>query len=193
MTERLVLRSWRLDEVEDAHRLWGDARVMRWVGPPHESQARSAAALEGARAAEAEDGVCLWRVALRLSEPARGEGPFVGACGFLPYDGPGSRAPGERWLELGYHLLPDFWGRGLATEAAARCLRWARGEATRIVAFADPQNLGSRRILDKLGFMALPHHGGADEPIEHQLVCGSNAGHALGVGPRREAMGRGLA
>ncbi|HLM52540.1 MAG TPA: GNAT family N-acetyltransferase [Pseudoxanthomonas sp.] len=55
----------------------------------------------------------------------------------------------------GYALLPEFWGRGYAAEAAAEVLRHAR-EALglgRILAITDPANASSMRLLRKLGFV----------------------------------------
>ena len=49
-------------------------------------------------------------------------------------------------LELGYHLLPEFQGQGLATEAATACVDLARARGVRrLIAIIDPGNLASRR------------------------------------------------
>jgi ribosomal-protein-alanine N-acetyltransferase len=58
--------------------------------------------------------------------------------------------------ELGYLLARPFWGRGLMSEAAALTARHgfeALG-LTRIVAFADAENVGSCRVLEKIGMRA---------------------------------------
>ena len=66
-----------------------------------------------------------------------------------------------RWLctdeledvEVGFTLLPDYWGQGLATEAGAFCLGVARAELglRSVVGVTTPGNLASRRVLEKLG------------------------------------------
>jgi RimJ/RimL family protein N-acetyltransferase len=56
-------------------------------------------------------------------------------------------------VEVGYSFFPEFWGRGLATEIARACLGF--GFETlglrSIVALTLPQNLPSRRVLEKAG------------------------------------------
>lgn len=63
---------------------------------------------------------------------------------------------GAAEIEIGWHLHPDSWGRGLATEAARALL--ARGFAiglAEIWAVADPDNQQSVRVCEKLGMRLL--------------------------------------
>ncbi len=57
-------------------------------------------------------------------------------------------------IDLGYSLSPEYWGKGLATEAARAVLElgFARLGCEHITAIALPDNLASRRVLEKLGF-----------------------------------------
>jgi RimJ/RimL family protein N-acetyltransferase len=56
-------------------------------------------------------------------------------------------------IELLYLIDQPFWGRGLATEAAAAVLGYAFNakKFPRIVAVAMPENLESRKVMEKLG------------------------------------------
>ena len=55
--------------------------------------------------------------------------------------------------ELGYRLLPEFWGQGLATEAGLAVLGWAQQLGLHeLVALIHPQNQGSKAVVAKLGF-----------------------------------------
>jgi RimJ/RimL family protein N-acetyltransferase len=56
-------------------------------------------------------------------------------------------------VELLYSLEPAHWGRGLATEAAARLLDHGFGTLglARIIARADTPNLASQRVMQRLG------------------------------------------
>ena len=60
---------------------------------------------------------------------------------------------GPKRAELGYLLARAFWGQGLMTEAAGLTLGHAFGALglTQIFAWADAENAGSRRVLEKLG------------------------------------------
>jgi ribosomal-protein-alanine N-acetyltransferase len=66
-----------------------------------------------------------------------------------------------RWLstasvddvEIGIALLPNYWGRGIATEAAEFCLQLAEFELglKTLIGITTPENRASQRLLCKLG------------------------------------------
>jgi len=62
---------------------------------------------------------------------------------------------GSDEVEVGYGFHPEFWGRGLATEIAAACVRFGLEELglRSIVAIALPANLRSQRVMTKLGLV----------------------------------------
>ena len=57
-------------------------------------------------------------------------------------------------MELLYGLAKPYWGLGYGSEAAQASLRYGFEVAglERIIAVAFPDNLASRRIIEKLGF-----------------------------------------
>jgi RimJ/RimL family protein N-acetyltransferase len=56
------------------------------------------------------------------------------------------------YLEVGYHLLPEHQGKGLATEAAAACRDFARERGIeRLVAIIVPDNHPSQRVALRIG------------------------------------------
>lgn len=67
--------------------------------------------------------------------------------------------------EIGYGLDPRFWGRGLATVAAARILEigFTEHRLHRIYATCDPRNTASKRLLERLG---MTHEGCLRENLE---------------------------
>ena len=56
-------------------------------------------------------------------------------------------------VEVGYALYQPYWGRGLATEIAARCVGLAEHELglADVVGLTDPANRASRHVLEKVG------------------------------------------
>ena len=64
-----------------------------------------------------------------------------------------SATPNE--AEIGYGLLPQFEGRGLATEAAKALVEFLRRDdrITSIIAHTFPHLLGSRRVMEKCGMI----------------------------------------
>lgn len=58
--------------------------------------------------------------------------------------------------ELGYMLLPEFWGQGIASKIASLLMARAREqpELRSLFAIIDPANLPSRKILINNGFVS---------------------------------------
>ena len=56
--------------------------------------------------------------------------------------------------EVGWALDPDWWGRGIATEAGAAGVAWSFGELgfERVVSITTEANTASRNVMAKLGF-----------------------------------------
>ncbi len=56
-------------------------------------------------------------------------------------------------IELGYLLNPAYWYRGLVTEAAKASLKYGfeKLKLKEIVAIAQPQNIASQKVMEKLG------------------------------------------
>jgi len=121
--------------------LWGDIAVTRFIGGPF-SKAQIRARLAGEIASMSEHGIQYWPVFL-LSD-----GAFAGCCGLRPYK------PEEGICELGFHLRPQYWGQGLAVEAARAVIRLASEslEARALFAGQYADNQASARVLEKLGF-----------------------------------------
>jgi len=140
-TERLILRPWSLDDIDALHQIWTDPQVRRYLWDdeviPRE---RAAAAVEAGVAEASQNGVGLW---CALRKPA---GALAGFCGFRYIDD----SPD---IELLYGLLPDYWGLGLATEAARAALEYGFDAArfTRIYARTDVPNRASVRVMERLG------------------------------------------
>jgi len=61
---------------------------------------------------------------------------------------------GRAEVEVGWTVAPDRWGEGLATELGAAALKVAFGDLglPDTVAFTLPDNLASRRVMEKLRF-----------------------------------------
>jgi RimJ/RimL family protein N-acetyltransferase len=77
------------------------------------------------------------------------EGALIGSIGLERRSHRGDDA-----YELGYWIAEDWWGRGLASEAAARMVRFALDElgAPRLTSGHFNENPASGRVLEKCGF-----------------------------------------
>ncbi len=62
---------------------------------------------------------------------------------------------GEEQAEIGYVLHKAFWRQGYGTEVSKRMIERSevKKEAKELIALIDPENIGSKKILEKCGFV----------------------------------------
>lgn len=140
-TPRLKLRQWRADHVDALHALWIDAGGRRYLWDDEIiSRERAAEVVEEALELIEAREIGMWSVYLG-AEPE-----IIGFCGLREmHDREG--------FELLYAIMQDYWGRGLVVEASRAVLRDAfdRCGFESVTALADPPNLASFRVMEKLG------------------------------------------
>ena len=75
-------------------------------------------------------------------------GAFIGQCGLLT-----QLVDGESVLEVGYHILPKYWGNGYATEAARKFRDFAfeSNLCDKLVSIIDVRNIASQKVAEKNG------------------------------------------
>ncbi|MEY2538409.1 MAG: hypothetical protein QOG67_2149 [Verrucomicrobiota bacterium] len=150
-TERLILREYAEDDVEAFYRLNSDPEVMRYTGDDMLSD------IDHARE-------------ILLAHPItdyRKHGFGRWAC-LLKSDGQKIGFAGLKYLEerkevdLGYRLLPAYWGQGFATEASGAVIRYGFDQLGlhRVIGLARPENTASVRVLEKVGmrFVNMTQH-----------------------------------
>jgi RimJ/RimL family protein N-acetyltransferase len=152
VTERLVLRPWRREDERDvaaAYDLYSRLEVVRWLGSPtpDESVADTRARLERWVSTDADESPGLGRWAVALAADDLPIGTVI--LRHLP-DADGAATDD---VEVGWHLHPDRWGHGYATEAAAALLEHGFGTLglTEIHAVAYAGNDPSFAVMQRLG------------------------------------------
>lgn len=102
-----------------------------------------------------QDGFGMW--ALELVEEAR----FIGCVGLAAR----KSLPFSPCVEIGWRISPQFWNRGYATEGAQAVLDFGLGSLAldEVVSFTVPDNLASRRVMEKIGMIRDPD-GDFDHP-----------------------------
>jgi ribosomal-protein-alanine N-acetyltransferase len=73
---------------------------------------------------------------------------LIGYCGFLHW-----HLDGVDEIEIGYRLDPDYWNRGLASEAAQAVRDHAFRDLRllKVISLIHPDNIPSRRVAEKNG------------------------------------------
>jgi RimJ/RimL family protein N-acetyltransferase len=144
-TERLILRAFTPEDVDDLTALDSDPAVMRYLNggtpTPHAVIEREVLPRFIA-SSQADDGYGVWAAIERET------GAFVGWFAFRPHE---DGAVGE--VSLGYRLRRSVWGKGYATEGARALIRqgFTALGAQRVVATTYQDNLASRRVMEKAG------------------------------------------
>lgn len=138
-TNRLRLRLFTPQDLDDLYSLYSDPDVMRYVGKGVRTRQETEKGLFF-MIEHYKHGFGLWVVVHKA------KGQFIGRCGLCYLDNTPE-------IELGYTFVKAYWNRGLATEASLASLRYGFEELKleRIVAIAKPENYASRRVMEKVG------------------------------------------
>jgi RimJ/RimL family protein N-acetyltransferase len=141
-TERLILRSFREEDVDVMAQLFANPDFMRFSSGVFTERKQTIAFIEK---------VMGWDRAGIPSQFAvmpRGEDAIIGYCGFFYHP-----ENGIEDVEIGYRLDPDYWNRGLITEAA-RAVRdhgFRDRKLSRVISLVHLENVPSRRVAEKNG------------------------------------------
>jgi RimJ/RimL family protein N-acetyltransferase len=142
-TERLVIRAWT-HAAEDLARLtdlYSRPEVTRFLGP---FRGPTRHVVDRWRDRMAED-----RRQIVAAMQVRTTGVLAGTLLYKPL-------PGEHHMEVGWHLHPDSWGNGYATEAGRAAVgRGFRLGVPEVFAVVRPDNPRSQAVCRRLGMRHL--------------------------------------
>jgi len=159
-TERLIVRPWThgesdVDRIFDTYSRW---EVARWLGAtPRALTAREeadAAVDRWAGRASADGRFGVWAIEVRDTGALAGTVLLV-------------NLPDSEEIEVGWHLHPDSWGYGYATEAARGAIAKGFTEGLdEIFAVVRPDNERSLAVCRRLG---MTHLGSSDRWYDQAL------------------------
>lgn len=147
--ERILLRPLCADDAPNMFAYARDPHVTRFLPWEPAPDAESVRPFLEDQVAKRRKGTALG-LAIVLKET----GQMIGSTDLMNLSFPTLlRWHGPKRGELGYLLARAHWGQGIMTEAAGLTLDHAFGALglTQVFAWADAQNAGSRRVLEKLG------------------------------------------
>jgi [ribosomal protein S5]-alanine N-acetyltransferase len=142
-TKRLVLRRIVPADAEDLYRIFADEETMRyWSCRPFTSLGQADALIEAMAQSWLGGTGIHWAIALR------GEERLIGKCGFNEW------RKAHRRGDISYLIDREHWGKGLVSEALGAVLNYGFNQMNlhSIEAGVTPGNVGSTRMLQKLGF-----------------------------------------
>lgn len=149
-TERLILRHQAISDLDALWALYSDPKITRYIPDAPKTYAEAREELE-------------WFMDGHPKHPELGlwatihkeTGKFIGRCGLLPWT-----IAGQQEVEVAYTIARDYWGQGLATEAAQGILSYGFDKLNlqRLISLIDPQNVASQKVAEKIG-MAFEKEG----------------------------------
>lgn len=150
-TARLILREVSNIDQEGLFDLDSKPEVHRYIGTKPLTEKDQA--LEVVRILQKqykENGIGRWAVVDKLSQE------FLGWSGLKLWKEPLNGHCNV--YELGYRFIPKYWGKGYATESGQAWVNYAFEvlKVPNLYAITDPENLNSKRVLQKLGFIEGP-------------------------------------
>lgn len=140
-TTRLRLRQFTPDDLDDLYRIYSHPELIKYISnekPPCLEDTKAAINSLAEHWQKYRFGV--WAVIHKKHRK------LIGHCGLKFLEN-------TPLVQLGYLLLPSYWGQGLGTEAAKAVLKhgFEVAKLEKIVAIAKPENLASRRVMEKVG------------------------------------------
>jgi RimJ/RimL family protein N-acetyltransferase len=142
-TERLILRTWEQEDVDDYYRINQDPKVIEFLlGPLTIQEVKDFMAAMNEQFAKLN--FTLFAVEAKLS------GNLIGFIGLNP---PNWQSHFSPCVEIGWRLGSQYWHQGYATEGAKAVLDYGfnRCHLTEIVSFTVPANIRSIRVMEKIG------------------------------------------
>ena len=154
-TTRLILKPATIEDAENLFKLNSDPEVMRYTGDQKFQSTLEAQKIINENLIPQFNNYQMGRFMIFLKD-----GTFIGWCGlkyFLETDE----------VDLGYRLKRSFWGKGFATEASKVCLDYGFNNLNlkRIIGKAMPENIGSIKVMQKLG---MTFRGYLRDPTDQQ-------------------------
>jgi len=148
-TPRLILRELSVDDCTNARALDGDPEVVRYMSMSVADEEATRDYIERSMASARQ----VPREVFDLAVTRKHEGHYLGRTGLHV------TRPEHREATLWFSVRRDLWGQGLATEASATMLEFAFETLRlhRVWGDCDPRNVGSRRVMEKLGMLREGH------------------------------------
>ncbi|SNR17382.1 GNAT family N-acetyltransferase [Tenacibaculum jejuense] len=145
-TERLIVREFVLDDYKDVYEFNSNVELHQFTGDEIiASEERAKEIIQDIWFQDYENyGYGRWAVLYKPKDKVIG---FAGLK-FLPE---------INETDIGFRFLPEYWGKGIASEVAKEIIKFGfeNLNLNRIIGIAMPQNIGSCKVLEKIGLTFL--------------------------------------
>jgi RimJ/RimL family protein N-acetyltransferase len=142
-TKRLSLRHFVMDDLDNLFSFYSDPDVVKYIPDAPRAYQETKEELEWFMNGHPKfPELGLWATIYKEN------GQFIGRCGLLPWT-----IDGQQEVEVAFALSKDYWGQGLATEAAQGIVQYGfeNLNLSRLICLIDHDNSGSIRVATKIG------------------------------------------
>jgi RimJ/RimL family protein N-acetyltransferase len=141
-TERLIIREFQVLDIEALAQILAKPEVMQFSLDGVLSTKQTAVKIQSFLDSYQKNGYGKWALIDRQS------GRLIGYCGIAV-----EQIEWKFENELGYRIDSEFWGQGLATEAAKACLEYGFDKLNfdYVLGIVEPDNNASIKVLEKVG------------------------------------------
>jgi ribosomal-protein-alanine N-acetyltransferase len=141
-TNRLRLQEMTIEDIDPLLAIFSDPEVMKSFGGMLFDRKQMEQWVRRNLGHQRQYGYGLFSVMLKSNDV------LVGDCGLEHME-----VDGRAEVEIGYDFRSDYWGRGLATEAAAAVRDFALVQLglQRVISLIRPENIASIRVAEKIG------------------------------------------
>lgn len=145
-TQRLLMREFREEDAHGLLKLNSNLEVIKFLHMnPMKNIEEALKEVEGVINQYHKNKIGRWIVIEKSTNQ------FIGCSGLKLED---MEMNGHKnFFDVGYRFLPEFWGKGYATESAIASIKYGFEEMklNKINAAAHHENIGSRKVLQKSG------------------------------------------
>lgn len=141
-TDRLILREFVAEDLNRLSKILADEQVMRYSSTGVMTKEQTANLIKNNMYSYQIEGCGSFAVIHKDTNK------LIGMCGCYPQE-----IDGPREIEVVYKLQPNYWGKGLATEALKATINYAHNtlKVNRLVAAIDKKNIPSIKVAEKVG------------------------------------------
>ncbi len=138
----IQIRKMIPDDYPSLHRLLSDSRVMKYLEAPFSKEQTKRFLAE----AGLGDPPLIYSI--------EAEKQFIGYVIYHAYD--------DDSVEIGWVILPEYWGKGYASEATCMMIKRAKRDGKHVIIECDPRQAVSKHIAQKYGFAYMGNVAGLD-------------------------------
>ena len=145
-TERFFIRPLLTEDASGIFKLDSNPKVHTYLGNnPIKTLAEAQNVITLIQKQYKDFGIGRWAIIEKTT------GDFVGWTGFKYITEPTNNH--VNYYDLGYRLIEKYWGKGVATETAKACLKYAFDvlNLSEVYGICDVENDGSKNVLQKCG------------------------------------------